>query len=528
MRWVIALILIFAAVAVHDRAEAQSCKVKPDLPHCPKPTQPPPPPPPPPPPLWRKAMRSDTAEGYENFATRCRRDVRVDDARKKASERRCDAQWQTAKRDQTLDGFEGFVKSCASHSEVSTARGRIEAIRTNPLDGIKGLYAPNIPIPRDGLSDGNKVQADKCKGGDGAACGDLGYRFRLGDGAPKDPIWEMTLYSRACALNNPYACGNIGIELGKKDGNLKDVARSIILKKIGCDLGAKHSCTSLGFYYESSESIDYGDKKRALVLFEAGCDQGKIDGHASGCWYAGEIYEIGFGDIILKDHKKALQLAEAGLRLNPQEKAIVELRDRLRPATNQIGFSTSADGTTSGTIPGLSPSIQKFATDCITQRVKNDLRPEPNAWGASCGDVGVAYETGKDAPQSLEDALVFFERSCAANHASGCYNFARVYKAARGETADFGTALLYLEKACNFELIRPMANACADAADLLITGSWGVTTDRSKAASLVRQGLQIEPTNHRLQKLSSALGLQPASRTPRPWPQSPQSRQPTQ
>jgi len=25
MRWVIALILIFAAVAVHDRAEAQSC-----------------------------------------------------------------------------------------------------------------------------------------------------------------------------------------------------------------------------------------------------------------------------------------------------------------------------------------------------------------------------------------------------------------------------------------------------------------------------------------------------------------------
>jgi TPR repeat protein len=478
--------------------------------------------------MWQKAARTDTAEAYEAFAIRCPRHKRFDDAKQMAVTRRCDTQWQDASNKQTLDGFEAFVETCAIHVELSAARGRIAAIRTKPLDGISGVYSPNIPVPRDRLSDSNKVQANKCEGGDGLACGDLGYRFRLGDGAPKDPSWEITLYSRACALNDPYACGNIGIELGNKDSKIKDISRSAILKKIGCDLGARHACTSLGVYHAEIGNIDNGGARLALKLFEEGCDQGKINGDANGCFYASIRYEAGLGASIARDTKKALQLAEAGLRLDPKYKAIVELRDRLRPATNQIGFSTSADGTTSASIPGLSPIIQNLATHCITQRVTNDLRGGPNPWGAACSDVGVAYETGKGAPQSLEDALVFFERSCNAKHASGCYNFARIYQVARGETADFGTALVYLEKACNLEFIGPIANACADAAELLANGSWGVTADRSKAATLVRQGLQIEPTNGRLQKLGSTLGLQPAARKSRPWYPSSTPRQPTQ
>lgn len=477
MRWVIALILIFAAVAVHDRAEAQSCKVLPDLPHCPKPPKPTQPPPDPCDGLWRKAVRSDTAEGYENFATRCRRDVRVDDARQKAAERRCDAQWQTAKSHQTLDGFEGFVKSCASHSEVSTARGRIEAIRTNPLDGIVGLPAAGTSIPRDGLSDTNKVIAAKCEGGDANSCSNLGVFFGEGNGAPKDELWSTALFVRSCATNDAYGCGNLGSNLNNGGGVKIDLARSTILKERGCKAGAAFSCTNMGISYQYGYGIER-NPAQALVFFEKGCGQGKSGGDALGCLYAAQFFEKGIVSIIEKDAAKALQLAEAGLKLDPKEAKLIALRDRLRPLvppspapTNNLATGSTLGGSTPAPRPtpspasrpplpspwvsrGLSPANAELSNKCHARDTQ------------ACVKLGIAFEYGKDgAPRDAQRAISLYEQACNSRNAYGCQN----------------------------------------GAELMMNPSSGVAVDKVRARKMVIQGLELQPANVTLLRLKAEL-----------------------
>jgi len=335
---------------------------------------PPPPPPPPPDPCnasWQRADRSGTIANYETFLRSCPRHSRApaarkrvavlrcdaqyatalragtesamqgfvnacgdhpkaDDARIRMATLRCDEQWQTASLGRTLDGFESFTRSCATHARFADARGFITAIRANPLD-IKGLPASTIPIPREGLSAENRTMASKCDGGDAFMCGKVGYAFDTGQGAPKTPRWAKGLYVRACAAGNTISCANLGILLYTDTGEGRDRSRAAILAQQSCDLGGKTGCTLLGFIHEKGEVFPF-DARKAIAFYEQACDQGKTGGHDVGCLYAARWYEGGYAPIA-KDPAKALQLVNAGLKLNPNNADLTALANKLRTSS---------------------------------------------------------------------------------------------------------------------------------------------------------------------------------------------------
>ena len=261
-------------------------------------------------------------------------------AKERAAKLRCDAQWQTAAQEGTMDGFDGFVRTCAEHVEAPTARNRAAAIRADPLkfDGLPSIrsFAPLEPggkiyygIPKDGLSAENQRQLGLCEVNGSSACAYLGYQFQNGTGAPQNDSWAAALFVLACRNNHASGCGLLGYILTLGRGVRQDHARAVIFEQRGCEGGALFACSNWATRSLSGQGGLDKNYETAVNLYERACNAGNAGGIDLACKAAAEIYEIGPAPVV-QNRARALQLAEAGLRLEPANSELKALRDRLR------------------------------------------------------------------------------------------------------------------------------------------------------------------------------------------------------
>ena len=258
-------------------------------------------------------------------------------AKESAAKLRCNAQWQTAAQEGTLDGFDGFVRTCAEHVEAPTARNRAASIRANPLD-IPGLPVAGTPIPREGLSADILHYANSCESGNADICSYLGHQFRIGKNVPQNQTWAAALFVRACASNKSNGCASLGHALAVGNGVRKDYARAIIFDQRGCEGGALFACYNWGIEYYNGDRVAR-NYETAVGLFERGCNAGKAGGHVDACKLAAEVYDEGLAPVV-KNLAKALQLAEAGLRLEPNNESLNALKERLTPRSSTLPCNT--------------------------------------------------------------------------------------------------------------------------------------------------------------------------------------------
>jgi len=265
--------------------------------------------------------------------------IAAEKGRERTAATRCDDQWQVAQRDQTLDGFEGFVRACGSHGQIAEAKARIAAIRANPLN-IPGLMAANAPIPRQGLSAENQTRAQQCEAGSAVDCAKLGYDFNRGIGAPTYPDWAASMFVRACLLKNANGCSNLGSVLETGSGLRQDISRSKIFYELGCNGREYSACYGLARHFQFGISVPQ-NLEQAVKLFEFACNDGRTGGSVLGCLYGARILFDGRGDSpvgegasgpVLPDRVKALRLVTAGLKLEPSNTYLIDMRDALSPA----------------------------------------------------------------------------------------------------------------------------------------------------------------------------------------------------
>lgn len=316
---------------------------------------------------WRNARSANSVDGYEGFATACPGHRNAGLARSRATQIRCDNRASTAislgttealqgyinacpghsevpvvreviaiqrcnqtytdaKRGGTLDGLASYLKACPNHRLNSDAQRDIDQIRATPFV-IPGLPAFGTAIPRNNLSSENQTRAGECERGIAGSCSNLGYRFDVGDGAPKDATWASTLYNWACAKDDGYGCSNVANQLWNGYGVSRDYARASIMSQRGCEKGNSRGCQIWGLAFENGLGADR-NPTIAAQLYERSCKEGKQGGDFWGCTSGARLYDRGSGTLA-RDPAKALSLANAGLLLEPNNPELVGLRDRL-------------------------------------------------------------------------------------------------------------------------------------------------------------------------------------------------------
>lgn len=313
---------------------------------------------------WRNAGSANSIDAYEGFINACPGHRNAEVARLRASQIRCDARakpsvaagttdalqsfvnacpghldapvarsilscnqtYTDAKRGATLDGLTSYLKACPNHRLNSDAQRDIEQIRATPF-AIAGLPAFGTAIPRNGLSAENQTRAGDCERGIAGSCSNLGYRFDVGDGAPKDATWASTLYNWACAKDDGYGCSNVANQLWNGYGVSRDYARASIMSQRGCEKGNSRGCQIWGLAFENGLGADR-NPTIAAQLYERSCKEGKQGGDFWGCTSGARLYDRGSGTLA-RDPAKALSLAKAGLLLDPNNAELIGLRDRL-------------------------------------------------------------------------------------------------------------------------------------------------------------------------------------------------------
>lgn len=199
----------------------------------------------------------------------------------------------------------------------SRARNAILTASLAVASGCRPVPDTTILSPGDSASN---YAAERCRQGEGKACGLLAQRFFEGEGVPKDRARAMLYASLACQKRDPLGCGYWGSFLAtRKDygGNMDQVvadlelgcshnvgfacgqlanmlwrhttlaggrARALGLAEKSCHLGFPAFCYLLGrFYEEGAEGPPAPD--RAVEWFRTACNQGWPEGCAEVAWY---------------------------------------------------------------------------------------------------------------------------------------------------------------------------------------------------------------------------------------------------
>ncbi|MDR1367227.1 MAG: sel1 repeat family protein [Candidatus Accumulibacter sp.] len=110
-----------------------------------------------------------------------------------------------------------------------------------------------------------------CDSGSDAACGMLGFMYKVGEGVKQDDFKAATLFQKACDGGSAASCGMLGSMYRWGEGVKQDSFKAVALHQKACDGGSGMSCDELGVLYEKGEGTRK-DIDQALLYFEKACD----------------------------------------------------------------------------------------------------------------------------------------------------------------------------------------------------------------------------------------------------------------
>jgi TPR repeat protein len=140
------------------------------------------------------------------------------------------------------------------------------------------LLAATTPISSGSdLSTASPADLTKaCNSGNGAACTEMGNRYRLGLGVIRSDVRASDLFKKACAAKDPDGCADdaaaMGLGLGQK--RAPDIAVMRLDKQ--CKSGLPRACGNLAILYLAGLG-GADNKTRAEGMLEDACRKGDLE-----------------------------------------------------------------------------------------------------------------------------------------------------------------------------------------------------------------------------------------------------------
>lgn len=121
------------------------------------------------------------------------------------------------------------------------------------------------------------ANVSECDTGWGWACGQAGWAYYKGEGAPEDDERALELFRRGCEMKSAWCCGMTGILHADGRGVPKDPAVGARWLAKGCETpdpkrADDQSCDRLGLLYAAGNGVAK-DLTRARSYFRRACDQ---------------------------------------------------------------------------------------------------------------------------------------------------------------------------------------------------------------------------------------------------------------
>lgn len=133
-------------------------------------------------------------------------------------------------------------------------------------------------------------------------CTTLGELTADGRGTPKDPAAAVTLFERACSLQNARSCNCLGEFAERGVGVAKDVKRAKELFSKACDWHNADACKNLGRLYRAGVGGVVRDYTKAAQLMDRACSAN----NAEACYLEAEM--VYTGEARASDHAESARL----------------------------------------------------------------------------------------------------------------------------------------------------------------------------------------------------------------------------
>jgi uncharacterized protein len=123
------------------------------------------------------------------------------------------------------------------------------------------------------------ANVSECDAGWGWACGQAGWAYHHGEGAPQNDERALELFRQGCEKSmtkNAWCCGMAGILQAEGDGTRKDPAAGARWMAKGCETpdparADEQSCNRLGLLYVAGNGVPK-DLTLARSYFKRACD----------------------------------------------------------------------------------------------------------------------------------------------------------------------------------------------------------------------------------------------------------------
>jgi uncharacterized protein len=323
--------------------------------------------------------------------------------------------------------------------------------------------------------------AAKCRSADDDACHKLADAVKVWDpsGSVLSPAKASEVYSVACAKGSKEGCRLLALTL--KEGDSKDQSRAARLLTKDCTAGFQSSCVTLGWQYKDGLGVPK-DPSQTLLLWTRACE-GKGNpcflvgfgyqkgwfgsapdfgqaaswyeksceaGNGGACVNLGSMYEHGNGvekstDTAIRIQRKGCQLGEG---MGCKNLAYL-LGEPCRGLLQERGCQLGDDGSCAR----LAESARKSSPPDQVSSVQYDIRGCKLGSGASCQNVGIAYDLRKGVDeQNLALAATYYGRACDLGFGGGCLGLGVLIERGAAGSHELADALALYRKSCDLKL----------------------------------------------------------------------------
>jgi TPR repeat protein len=272
----------------------------------------------------------------------------------------------------------------------------------------------------------------ECDAKNGRSCVLLGFRYRDGEGVPKDPVKAGALQEKAC--NAGYGAGCMSLAFLWEDGAPgDDVAKVIRLRIRGCELKEGSSCRHLGQMYLTGEGVTK-DVARAIKLFEQACDELE-DGDR--CMELHFMLEK--GDVIPRDKKRSDAYYERGCDLEAFL-CVMAFDGYLNPLEDSCekgGLASCLE------VGHMHLSGEAYLKVDEAEASKYFQKARDGNLADACPTLGWVFDYSKQTPRNPAKAVANYQTACTGKYASGgTNNGKRVLNAMSGDFSDIWPAVM--------------------------------------------------------------------------------------
>lgn len=318
----------------------------------------------------------------------------------------------------------------------------------------------------------------ECDAKNWQSCVLLGFRYRDGEGVPKDPVKAGALQEKAC--NAGYGGGCVSLAFLWEDGALgDDVAKVIRLRIRGCELKDGSGCHHLGQMYLTGEGVTQ-DVARAIKLYEQACDELE-DGDS--CMELHFMLEK--GDVIPRDKKRSDAYYERGCDLEALL-CVMAFNGYLNPLEDSCekgGLASCLE------VGHMHLSGEAYLKVDEAEASKYFQKACDGNLADACATLGWVFDYSKQTPRNPAKAVANYQKACTGKYAYGCQMLGIHYLRGDGVPMDERRAADLLRTACNVN-IDQVADSCWLLAVLYAEGA-GVAKDPARAAVLNAQACRL-------------------------------------